>query len=719
MPNLPLGFGSYTRSSGSEPEIRLENRYFETNPTDDSGSALLARVGTTQLTAVGDGPIRRNFTKPGLFDGDLFVVSGPELWRHNDAGDAQVTGTVQGTGSPNFAWMKGIGYEYLFIADGLLLQYYAGGSHATGVLTADTYDYVWTSQTSANDDDWRGICWAPTLGLFAAVALNDASGGAVMTSPDGITWTAHTSPTQGLRGVCWSPDLSLLVAVGSAGAVVTSTNGTSWTARTSPSVADFYSVCWSPALSLFIAVGIVTGIESQVITSPDGVNWTAQTAATANNWFSVCWSPELSLFCAVAASGIGNRVMTSPDGANWQAQVSPSDIEWSGVCWSPELLTFCGIADGKAMLSTDGAAWTLYDIPDTGGHGLGAAKVVWSTELRLFTTVGTYGVATSQDGQTWTLRTAASSNSWVDVVWSPDLFLFAAVATTGTGNRVMTSTAHDTPVIAGQVIEIGGTYYSWDTDVDNGAPDGTASNPWLAALGADDVASLANMAKLLNYAGTPGVDFSTALTGPSDVVTASAIGFSLIVSSIATDATGNTITTSVYLGTDVSWGAATLTGGNVHVLTPIAVPDEQPALALASLAGFVLVSIANSQKIFFIRPGAVTIDSLDFFEKEVAPDNVVDMNTVGDFIFTAGSGSTEVLYATGDGNAPFAPMSGGTYERGMVASTPVVMPDGSFAFVGNDLKVYLLKDGAVNRISNHGIEERVRRWFRAQEGLTP
>lgn len=714
MTDLPLGKGSYTRSSGSEPEIRLENRYFETNPTDDSGIALLARSGTSAVTAVGAGPIRRNFNKLGLFDGDLFIVSADELWRHNDSADAQVTGTVQGTGSPNFAWMKGIGYEYLFMADGLLLQYYAGGSHATGVLSSDTYDYVWTTQTSSENNSWRGIAWSPTLTLFAAVASDGTH--RVMTSPDGVTWTNRSPPLTAWFGVCWSPTLALFCAVGSSAAgagVATSTDGITWAARTTPTGGNYRAVCYAPELALLVAVGD----GGLVMSSPDGVTWTAQVAAAPNNWAGVAWSPDLLLFCATSESGIGNRVMTSPDGINWQTQASPADAEWSGVCWSPELQIFCAVCDARAMLSPDGKTWTLYDIPNSTGAGY--HKVCWSPELRLFTTVGFYGVATSSDGQTWTQRTAASSNTWTDVCWSPQLFLFAAVSNSGAATRVMTSDAHGTPVILGQVIEIDGIYYSWDSDVDNGSPDGTALRPWLALLGADDIESLANMAKLLNFAGTPGVDFSSDLTGPSDVVTAVAVGFSLTVTSIATDASGNTITTSIYMGSDLSWGAATLTGGNVHVLTPIDVPDEKATLALASLAGFVLVSISNSQEIFFIRPGAVIIDPLDFFEKEVAPDNVVDMNTVGDFVFAAGNGSTEVLYATGDGNAPFAPMKGGTYERGMISGTPVVMAEGSFAFIGNDLKVYLLKEGVVTRISNHGIEERVRRWFRAQEGLTP
>lgn len=722
---LKLGEFAYKRIAASAPEIRLENRYFEANPTDAEGAALLARAGTSLVVAAGDGPLRRSFAKKGLFGGDLFIVSGGGLFRYDGTSLSQVTGTVQAGGAPNFAWMKGIGYEYLFIADGLLLQCYAGGSHAVGLLSSDTYDYAWDTRTSPEDNHWRGVCWSPDLALFVAVSSEDSGDTdthLVMTSPDGTTWTARTDAGagHGWEDVTWAPEIALLVAVGNPDngtAVMTSTDGTTWTSRTTTTVTTgvYNAVCWSSALTLFVAVGDA----GLLMTSPDGVNWTDQVAAVANNWESVCWSPELLLFCATASTGIGNRVMTSPDGINWEVQVSPADVEWSGVCWSPELKVFCAVSDAHAMTSPDGKVWTLYNIPNVSGHGLGAHKVCWSPELRLFTAVGFYGVATSPDGVTWTLRTAASANEWSAVCWSPDLLTFAAVSTTGVNTRVMTSDAKATPVIAGQVFELGGTYYSWDANVDTGTPDGTPSAPWLALLGSDDIASLANMAKLLNYAGTPGTDFSTALPGPSDIVTASAVAFTLTVTSIATDAATNAITTTVYLGSDIAWGAATLTGGNVHVLAPIAVPDEQPVLALASLAGYVLLSISNSQKIFWIQPAATTIAALDFAEKESAPDNIIDMQTVGDFVFIMGSGSTEIWYATGQLDAPFAPQQGASYERGVIAGTPTVIGADGLAFIGNDGKAYLLAGSGLERISNHGIEERIRRWLRAQDGLTP
>lgn len=414
MVTVPLGIGAYKRTFGSEPEIVLENRFVERTPTNlREHIALLSRCGTNELTYFSGGMIRGNYSKSGLFGGDLFVVSGENLYRYSaDGTKTQVQGVINGTGHPELTWMKGIGYEYLFIADGLLLQFYDGGSHAEGTLTF-----------------------------------------------------------------------------------------------------------------------------------------------------------------------------------------------------------------------TPGA-------------------------------------------------------------------------------------------ITNQVVEIGGVYYSWNADVDNNAPDGTAAHPWLALLGGTDAESLDNLAKLINFDGERGVDFSTALGGPDSKFTATATSTTVVVTARSVYADGNAITTSVYSGADLAWGGAMLAGGGVHALSGVAVPDGVGVKALCSVSGYVLVSVADSQKFFWINPGETTIDALNFAEKESNPDNIIDMITVGDQAIIFGNGSTENWYATGDFDAPFAPTKGRVYGFGVVDGTPVQVKD-SVILVGDDGIVYEVgyESGGVDPISDHGIEERIRTQLRREQGL--
>jgi hypothetical protein len=57
------------------------------------------------------------------------------------------------------------------------------------------------------------VTWAKELGLLVAVA-DSGTGNRVMTSPDGITWTARSAAADnGWHSVTWAKELGLLVAV--------------------------------------------------------------------------------------------------------------------------------------------------------------------------------------------------------------------------------------------------------------------------------------------------------------------------------------------------------------------------------------------------------------------------------------------------------------------------------------------------------------------------
>lgn len=425
MASIPLGHFAYRRQYAGAPEIRLENRFLEAAPSNLREQAtLLTRAGSNPFDyySSAPGPVtgnRANFDTPGLFNGDLFTVSGPNLYRKPTVGSkVQVEGLINGAGSPTHAYVKGIGYEHLFIADGLLLQYYDGGSQAAGTLTG--------------------------------------------------------TPT-------------------------------------------------------------------------------------------------------------------------------PGDI-----------------------------------------------------------------------------------------------------------------------------VQIGTTYYGWATDVTSNLADGTLTHPFLALSGgADD--NLTTLVNLLNFDGVRGVDFSPTVPGPNPLVTGIANGgppaTSATITAVSEFVDGNSIATLVHTGSDIAFADPTLTGGGIQALHGVPVPDGQGVRALTQVSSFVLVSIANSQKFYWINPGETTIDPLNFAEKESQPDNIVDMLSIGDQAMIMGEASTENWYATGDSDAPLLPIEGRVFQRGVVPGTAVVVKDGVM-LVGDDGVVYNIGMASgqttsfgVNRISTHAIEERIRYQLRAEQGL--
>ena len=306
-------------------------------------------------------------------------------------------------------------------------------SYATGDSTVST----WYARNATSAITWNSVCWSPELQLFCAVAGSGSN--RVMTSPDGITWTARTITTNSWQSVCWSAELGIFCAVSSDGTyrVSTSSDGITWTDRTASDSSVWRSVIWVPELTLFVA--IASSGTNRVMTSPDGTTWTNRSASEANSWQTVCWSPELQLLCAVSIDGT-NRVMTSSDGITWTARTAAAANTWYGVCWSPELQLFCAVSHtgtSRIMTSSNGITWTGRTAPEANDW----KSVVWSPQLSLFCAVaksGTNRVMFSHDGINWKARAASATNQWYSICWSPELSMFCAVSNDGSA-RVMTS----------------------------------------------------------------------------------------------------------------------------------------------------------------------------------------------------------------------------------------------------------------------------------------
>lgn len=267
-----------------------------------------------------------------------------------------------------------------------------------------------------------------------------------------------------------------------------------------------------------------------------------------------------------------------------------------------------------------------------------------------------------------------------------------------------------------KTITVGTTYYGWNaTDVDDGTPDGTSDNPFLCLTGSTAEESLENMANMLNFIGTPGTDFSSALTTANLDVSADSTATTLTLTSRETSSDVNDIALASS-DTHLTWADDTLTGAGTHNLHGCNIPNGESVTTCASLNEFVFVGCKNSRRFYIVRPGEVTIDALDFFTKESHPDNIVDMNRVGDVIVIQGNGSTEFWSATGDNDAPFSPIEGRTMSRGIVEGTAVMVDEATIIVVGNDMRVYSIA-ASIQPISDHSMEERIRRQLRTEAGL--
>jgi hypothetical protein len=248
-----------------------------------------------------------------------------------------------------------------------LNRYVAVASTGTAnqFMSSDDGGETWVSRTSpASSQNWRRVAWSPALNLVAACAVSGTN--RIVTSPDGITWTARVNATGG-NAMVWSPGLGLFVAAQSgANAITTSPDGINWTARVTPNATNRTGICWSASLGLLVVVGNSGTAAERVLTSPDGIVWTARTAASDAGWLSVD-SDASGRLVAIAGSGVGNRMMTSVNGTVWSLVQSAADASaWQNVYYAPTLGTWHAVAQSgtvRAQISSDGLTWRAVAVP--------------------------------------------------------------------------------------------------------------------------------------------------------------------------------------------------------------------------------------------------------------------------------------------------------------------------------------------------------------------
>lgn len=266
-------------------------------------------------------------------------------------------------------------------------------------------------------------------------------------------------------------------------------------------------------------------------------------------------------------------------------------------------------------------------------------------------------------------------------------------------------------VTAADVVRIGSIYYSFTSgSVDTGTPAGTLANPWLVLRGASQAASIQNLFWAINAAGTPGTTYSTALVANTQAFASFYSSNTIIVVAKAAGTAGNAIATTETSAT-LSWAAATLTGGGSASLFQVPLPDDVGAISIAHLNSYVIVIPAQGQgvngRFYWIEPGEVTIDPLNFATAERSPDAISQVVVFSDMFWLCGQTTTEPWIFTGNPNNPVQRFSGILFDRGTWEGTAVQVKD-SLVLTDQDGAVFQIK-GGLKRISTPDIEERIRR----------
>jgi hypothetical protein len=232
------------------------------------------------------------------------------------------------------------------------------------------------------------------VGAYASATTN-----AIITSPDGITWTSRTSSLSGeqnnaiVYAQTGSTDESKIFVVvssrpNSAITMQTSPDAVTWTARSLPSYYTNQSDDWrgvAYGTGTFVAVGRGNQLNNDsVVTSPNSITWTGRSASyvdSQNTWNDVCYAMTGStsasgIFVAVGNTSPGvatSTIMTSPDGINWTSRTSSlATSNNSFNCISYLSGTF--VAGGLSIItSPDGITWTT----QVSSFSYGASKIIY------------------------------------------------------------------------------------------------------------------------------------------------------------------------------------------------------------------------------------------------------------------------------------------------------------------------------------------------------
>ena len=280
---------------------------------------------------------------------------------------------------------------------------------------------TWTPQVFGTANNIQEIAYNGEL--FVAVG----DGGAIATSPDGITWTqrnaSQTITGNNLEDVIWNG--SHWIAVGFNGTIITSLNAISWSLVTSGTTQSLRAVTWDGNQA------VVVGANGTILKSSDLSTWSTATTVPLTNQFDDVVYRQLGAssgqFITVGQTG---AVMTSTDGDTWTAVTVPTSNNLEAVSFDEDKIVAVGL-NGAIINSEDGVTWQVAtQVPNS----LSLHEV--KHDGNRFWALGTTGnLMYSTDGAVWTAISSGTGNTLTAVVSNYTTLLIA-----GSGGFIATST---------------------------------------------------------------------------------------------------------------------------------------------------------------------------------------------------------------------------------------------------------------------------------------
>jgi hypothetical protein len=161
-------------------------------------------------------------------------------------------------------------------------------------------------------------------------------------------------------------------------------------------------------------------------------------------------------------------------------------------------------------------------------------------------------------------------------------------------------------------------------------------------------------------------------------------------------------------------------------VSTVSFPDGAGVTSVAWLNSYFLAVRTGSQRLYWSDINATTFNALSYSAASSNPDELLAVFTSANELFLFGQATVEPWYATGLAVEPFRVAKGREFQKGCASRDSIAKLDNTLFWVGSDGIVYRAGDSAPARLSDHSIEERIRKagfgnlraWSYAQDGHT-
>jgi hypothetical protein len=257
-----------------------------------------------------------------------------------------------------------------------------------GTILTSPDGLAWTARSSGTNE------WLTSLAMGGGILVAADSGGGVLISLDGEHWTRQAiSAGVYLRSCIYAG--SYFFAVSSSDHAFKSADGVTWDdLGVESSLMDVSRLCWDGSRILGLSLGEVVG-------STDGQNWASEATGTYARLNAIAWDGA-----TYVAAGNGGTILASPDAAAWTIVTGGERAPLLAITRGAP--GFVAVGQGFILASADGTNWELawnengYVISDVAyGNGRFVAVADERTVFR------------SKDGRTWKVKRAAPGPGWL------------------------------------------------------------------------------------------------------------------------------------------------------------------------------------------------------------------------------------------------------------------------------------------------------------------